>query len=190
MHWTISPSAQFDRAALAEQADAFGGPGWEVQLDAADLERTRFFPRAQWRKVSRGEFYVNEIVERIRSNGNRKLGSAFVNKLHTVGQELQQNRSSAGSVLLIAKDETSPLTIIEGNHRVAAALLMSPELLQRRFRILCGLSPRMTDCCWYQGSITNLLRYGRNKLRHIASDRNKDLDRWLAIETVAPVVST
>ena len=75
-------------------------------------------------------------------------------------EETASERSNA--VLLNGIDETSPLTIIEGNHRMAAASLVFPDDIHRRFRFLCGFSPRMTECCWYQTDFSTLLRYARN----------------------------
>jgi len=31
--------------------------------------------------------------------------------------------------------------------------------LHRRFRFLCGFSPRMAECCWYQINVSSLWRY-------------------------------
>lgn len=162
---------------------------WETELQGADVERIRFFPRAQWRKLSCGRFYVNEIVERIRSAGPQ-LDENFRRKLHAVSNDLQQTNSDSTSILLIGQDESSPLTIIEGNHRVAAALLLSPGALPAHFRVLCGLSPHMDECCWYHTSFANLLRYGRNKIRDMARNDDGDVDRLLKLQPRTPAVSS
>ncbi|HSB75624.1 MAG TPA: hypothetical protein VLC12_08240 [Terriglobales bacterium] len=162
---------------------------WEMELQPADVERIRFFPRAQWRKLSRGRFYVNEIVERIRNSGP-ELDENFRRKLQAVSRELQQENAEPTSILLIGEDESSPLTVIEGNHRVAAALLVSPGALPQRLRVLCGLSPRMTECCWYHTSVGNLLRYARNKIKDLANDRDADVDRLLKLRPRTPAVSS
>jgi len=162
---------------------------WETELQAADVERIRFFPRAQWRKLSRGRFYVNEIVERIRQ-AERELDENFRRKLQAVSNELRQEGAEPTSILLIGENESSPLTIIEGNHRVAATLLVSPGTLPERFRVLCGLSPRMTECCWYHTSVGNLLRYARNKVRDLARNRDGDVDRLLKLQPRTPAVSS
>ena len=54
-----------------------------------------------------------------------------------------------------------PLTVLDGNHRLAAAILKTPEKLDK-LRFLCGLSPRMMECCWYNTNLANLFRYARN----------------------------
>ena len=83
----------------------------------------------------------------------------------------------------------SPLTIIEGNHRVAAALLISDEMLRSHLRFFCGLSPRMTECCWYHTSLANLWRYARNKLRHVVYDPEAEMERALQVQAGTPAVS-
>jgi O-antigen/teichoic acid export membrane protein len=162
---------------------------WEMELQRADIERLRFFPRAQWRKLSRGRFYVNEIVERMRQPGVN-LDQGFRRKLQAVSKQLREGAAGSTSILLIGEDESSPLTIIEGNHRVAAALLVSPGVLPQRFRVLCGLSPRMSECCWYQTSIGNLFRYAKNKIRGLLRDRDADVERLLKLQPRTPAVSS
>ena len=162
---------------------------WEMELQPADVERIRFFPRAQWRKLSNGRFYVNEIVERIRRAGPG-LDENFRRKLHAVGSDLQQKTAEPTSILLIGQDASSPLTIIEGNHRVAAALLATPGVLPEHFRVLCGFSPRMTECCWYHTSMGNLLRYARNKVRDMTRAGDADVDRLLKLQPRTPAVSS
>ena len=161
---------------------------WEMELQSADVERIRFFPRAQWRRLSRGRFYVNEIVERIRRAGP-ELDENFRRKLHAVSNDLQQESVQLSSILLIGEDESSPLTIIEGNHRVAAALLVSPGTLPQHFRVLCGLSPRMSECCWYRTSLGNLVRYAANKIRHIGRN-DAEVNRLLKLQPRTPAVSS
>ena len=77
------------------------------------------------------------------------------------------------SVILITIDEKTPLTIIEGNHRMTAAALVSPQSLHRRFRFLCGFSPRMAECCWYQTDASSLWRYAKNTVAYYFKYRQK-----------------
>jgi hypothetical protein len=81
-------------------------------------------------------------------------------------------------VLLIGVDEDHPLTILEGNHRLAAAMLVSPRLVQTGFRMLCGLSPRMYESCWYDTNIPNLWTYLKNRLHNLV-DKEADVRRVL-----------
>jgi hypothetical protein len=99
-----------------------------------------------------------------------------------------RNERNGSSVLLIGIDETKPFTILEGNHRLAAALLVSPELLRTHFHILCGLSPNMANSCWYETNFPNLWRYAQNRFHNLFYDREADVRRVLK-DARAPVRS-
>ncbi len=80
-------------------------------------------------------------------------------------------------MVLIGLDEEHPITIIEGNHRMTAGMLSSPETLHKRFRVFLGMSARMSEVCWYNGTLGNILRYLKNRLRHMWVDSDADLIR-------------
>jgi hypothetical protein len=88
-------------------------------------------------------------------------------------------------VLLIGQDDFSALTIIEGNHRVTAAMLLQPESVHARFRYYCGFSPNMRRCCWYQTDFISLVHYGWNLFRHMFADGDTAVARamWDLRET-------
>jgi hypothetical protein len=151
---------------------------WEVQIEPQDLERVRVFPRAQWRRVANGSFLLKEIVQRIKSKPFRGRTSDFIAKVQALSYRLR-NQQDNSAVLLIGVDDEKPVTILEGNHRLTAALLASPEVLRDRFRVFCGLSPRMARSCWYQTNVPNLWRYGRNRIRNLFYDRDADVERLL-----------
>lgn len=159
---------------------------WEVSLDLADLHRIHVFPRAHWRKIADGSFKLGDIAQRIRTTTFRGRTQTFISKIEALSYRLREHNDNS-AVMLISIDEESPVTILEGNHRLTAALLASPSLLQTRFRVLCGFSPRMHESCWYQTNVANLWRYARNRLRNLR-DREADVDRVLpqyARETVS-----
>jgi O-antigen/teichoic acid export membrane protein len=145
---------------------------YEAQVSVSDLARVRVFPRAQWRKLARGNFGITEVVERMQ---RREKASAdpFLVKISEIRLELSQPDSNPGSVLLIGLNETEPLTILDGNHRFVAAVL---EGRVDRLRFVCGLSPSMARCCWYKTNLTNLTRYGRNLLRHLVRHPATELE--------------
>ena len=151
---------------------------WEIQLQPADLPRVRAFPRKQWRKFAEGDFYLTRMVARIRATVESREHSWFSEKVRSVAADLQDRRVP-NSVLLIGVDERSPLTIIEGNHRMAAAMLIAPESVSQQFRFYCGLSPHMTQCCWYQTDVRSLTRYAGNILRYLFHDRDFFVERQL-----------
>jgi len=149
----------------------------EAEIDAEDLKRIRVFPRAHWRKISDGSFLLSEIVRRIRESAIGKQDPAFL-KIDLLRYRVQYD-SVNSTVLLIGVDEELPLTILEGNHRLAAAMLVSPELVQTGFRMICGLSPRMYESCWYDTNIPTLWAYVKNRLSNLV-DKEANIDRALA----------
>jgi len=151
---------------------------WEIELQFEDLPRVRAFPRKQWRKFAAGDFYLTRMIARIKDAIESAGQSEFAEKMRAVVADLRDQRVP-NSVLLIGVNETSPLTIIEGNHRMAAALLVSPTTVPQQFRFYCGLSPRMTQCCWYRTDLHTLTRYASNTIRYILHDRDYFLKRTL-----------
>lgn len=149
----------------------------EAEIDAEDLRRIRVFPRAHWRKISDGSFLLSEIVNRIRESAIAKTDPAF-SKIQLLRYRLQRD-SVNSAVLLIGVDEEQPLTILEGNHRLAAAMLVSPHLVHTGFRIICGLSPHMYESCWYDTNIPTLWTYLKNRLRNVV-DKEADINRAIA----------
>jgi O-antigen/teichoic acid export membrane protein len=151
---------------------------WQIELQPSDLARVRAFPRKQWRKFARGDFYLIRMIERIRSQVDSEDRSWFTEKMRSVAADLCGN-GVPNSVLLIGVDECSPLTIIEGNHRMAAAMLISPTVVNQQFRFYCGLSPEMTNCCWYRTDLRSLSRYAGNIVRYMLHDRDYLVQRSL-----------
>jgi hypothetical protein len=140
---------------------------WEVEFQRSDLRRIRVFPRDQWRRHSDRRYYLLDTVERVASKISGPP-DAFIAKLRSLSTEFSQAEAAEhggrGTVLLIGVSEDGPLTIIEGNHRMTAAALVSPQDAHRHFRFLCGFSPHMRDCCWYQTDLSTLLRYAKNSV--------------------------
>jgi hypothetical protein len=152
---------------------------WEVELSEADLGRLRSFPRNDWRRFAGRGFYLTETIGRIEAELARgREKSAFLRKIGEVATDLRDRRLP-DAVLLIGLDEHHPLTIIEGNHRMAAAMLAMPERAHRRFRFYCGLSPRMNSCCWYKTDLRSLVRYARHTVRYMFRDAEFFITRRL-----------
>ena len=145
---------------------------FEATLQASDLSRIRVFPRAQWRRLARGNFGITEVAERMRSKA-QSAGDPFFTKIGEIRVDLAREDSRPGSVVLIGLNGTEPLTIIDGNHRFVAAVL---EGRMDRLRFVCGLSPAMARCCWYKTSFFNLTRYGGNLLRHLVRHPEAELE--------------
>ena len=103
----------------------------------------------------------------------------FLSKVRSLSTHLREESTPATVVLMIGIDQTSPLTIIEGNHRMVAAMLLSPHTVCQRFRFVCGFSPRMAECCWYKTDVSSLLRYTKNTIRYLYSDNDAALEDML-----------
>ena len=156
------------------------GTQWfEVEIDRAELERIRVFPRAQWRKLAaRGNFALTEVSSRIASGDcNGFADEAFLLKIQQLRDRLEQGWE-AGAILLIGRNQSGTFTLLDGNHRMVAAMLASPEAFSR-FRFFCGLSSKMNECCWYETNVTTLARYGTNLVRHLVYDPQEELERLL-----------
>jgi hypothetical protein len=149
---------------------------WEVEIEPQDLDRVRVFPRAQWRKVANGSFQLHHIAERIKHQRFHGKTRDFISRVQALSYRLRTSPDQS-AVLLIGVDDSLPVTILEGNHRLTAALLASPTVIGTRFRVFCGLSPRMWECCWYQTNVGNLWRYARNRVRNLFYDRDADVER-------------
>lgn len=151
---------------------------FQVKLSRKDLERIRFFPRAQWRRVAEGSFYLTDMVECLRVKWQESPHDEFFQKLRRISDPVRQGAVNP-TILLIGVDERSPLTILDGNHRMAAAMLAQPPAALDTLQFICGLSPSMTRCCWYKTNVNTLSRYLTNLLRHIFYDPESDIGRFM-----------
>jgi hypothetical protein len=94
---------------------------WQVEIEPSDLKNIHVFPRAQWRKVSNGSYSIGDVVDRIRQRRYKDGGDQVISKIQQLRYRLQSDNYTPSTVLLIGMDEQSPVTILEGNHRLAAA---------------------------------------------------------------------
>jgi O-antigen/teichoic acid export membrane protein len=150
---------------------------FQVDLRRNDLARIRFFPRAQWRRVAEGSFYLTDMIECLRVKWQETPDDEFFLKLDRISNSVNVSVVNP-TVLLIGVDDRSPLTILDGNHRMAAAMLATPPADLESFQFICGLSPAMTRCCWYRTNVNTLSRYLTNILRHIFYDPETDIGRF------------
>ena len=154
-----------------------GTEWYEVELNERDLGQIRMFPRAHWLKLARGDFSITTVIERMRAS-RRMMDPSFLSKISAISEQLVQDDGEFNAVILIGLNENGPLTVLDGNHRLVAAMLASPSCLPK-LRFMCGLSPRMTDCCWYNTNIVTLFRYGRNILTHALRNSGAESVRLL-----------
>ena len=155
------------------------GTEWfEIEVTQTDLNQIRVFPRAQWRKLARGNFALPKIARALAAGGKRNgAEEAFLVKIQNLCAQVREE-TVGGAILLIGRNESGPFTVLDGNHRVAAATLVSPKSFDH-FRFYCGLSARMDRCCWYETNTATLFRYATNMVRHLVHDPEAELERLL-----------
>jgi hypothetical protein len=150
---------------------------WEIEFEPEDVEQVSVFPRAQWRKIARGNFKALDVAARIRQLKETKP-TEFIKKISGICANLSTDHPQ-GMVIFLGLDERQPVTLLEGNHRFMAALLAGgPELL-RNTRMVAVFSPQMEKCCWYKTNVLTLARCLKNRIKHYW-DRDTDLARLLA----------
>ena len=154
-----------------------GTEWYELELKPCNLSQIRVFPRAQWRKIAQGHFSIIEVAESM-SKRESVIDDQFLVKLSEIGARLGKEDHGIGPVVLIGVSETEPLTILDGNHRLVSAMLASPNRVNE-LRFMCGLSPRMTECCWYNTNVGTLFRYGMNVVKNTARSPKAELARLL-----------
>lgn len=145
---------------------------YEVAVGEAELARIRAFPRAQWRRLGATNSRVPEIVSRIRARLEKNPNDRFAAKIASLSQAVLRDELPAASVVMIGRGDDEPLTVIDGNHRLIAAALAGRL---HRLRFLCGVSPKMNQCCWYRTNSMTLARYGLNLVRHSIYDPEAEL---------------
>jgi hypothetical protein len=147
----------------------------EVKVNEDALDLIRMFPRSHWRKLARGDYSVVRVTEGFRT-GRRALDDRFLSKMAALGEQLSLGQGKFGTVILLGISEHGPLTVLDGNHRLVAALLSSPAKLSK-LRFMCGFSPQMTECCWYKTNPATLIRYGRHILARAVRDPKAEIER-------------
>jgi hypothetical protein len=138
---------------------------WEIELEPEDLDRVSVFPRAQWRSIAQGNFRALHVAELIHRQFDPARPGNLAAKIHSL-RTLMRSEGPRSTILLIGIDETRHATLLEGNHRFVAALLLPREIMLRRLRVACGFSPLMDKCCWYKTTVPNLARYLKNRIIH------------------------
>ncbi len=153
---------------------------FEVELELEDLERVRIFPWGHWKQLAPdSSFAISDVVNNIRTRTFDSKTTEDVTAIHAIAYRMRF-RPDNSSIILIGVTDTEPLTILEGNHRMIAAMLNSRESI-RSFRVYAGFSPRMSECFWYRTTIENLVRYGYRRLLDFQPNLIRQLkQRWAA----------
>jgi len=152
---------------------------FEVAVREPELAAIRVFPRAQWRRMGASNFSAPEIVASMRRRIEKAPDDPFAAKIASMSGAVARGELQATGVIMIGRGLGGPLTVIDGNHRlVAGALAGRLDCL----RFLCGVSPSMSRCCWYQTNAATLSRYAVNLVRHSVYDPEAELT-WCRLET-------
>ena len=156
-------------------SDTVVTPGWLEKLRRCADSDARIGTISQ-QILSRSN--LESVIQRFRLFSEPSQEKLFVEeKIDDLRYNLQQE-AVGKSVLLIGKTERGPFTVLDGNHRLVAAMLASPPALDQ-LQFFCGLSPKMDQCCWYQTNVVTLARYGANMVRHLARDPERDLAKLM-----------
>ena len=137
---------------------------WELEMAQEDVEQVSVFPRAQWRKIARGNFKARDVAERIRELKEAEP-DAFVAKISDICRNLPTDLPK-GMIVLLGINEHLPVTLLEGNHRFIASLLTSASGSIVGKHVIGGFSLHMERCCWYKTNFQTLLHYLKNRIQH------------------------
>lgn len=154
---------------------------WELEFKPEEAEKVNVFPRAQWRTPAQGNFAAVHVAEQIRRDMQSTSPSALSLRIKVISA-LMQRGGGKSTVLLIGLDEQHPVTLLEGNHRFIASMMLPQEIMLRRLRMVCGFSPRMEECCWYKTNLPTLYHYLKNRIKYFW-DREADVYRLLSPAT-------
>jgi hypothetical protein len=135
---------------------------WDAQFSPEEIANLRVFPRGKLKRTAGAELTVREYCEALRScrfqresrEATQVFALSYAYREHIPGT----------TVLLIGLDQFKPVSILDGNHRLIAALFASSEGFAQPFRFVVGFSDHMADCVWYNNTPSNNIRYWRRRL--------------------------
>jgi hypothetical protein len=131
---------------------------FQVQLGPEDFDKLRVFPRGHWPRIAGdSSFSLSDIVHNIRERRFAPETADDITSILAISYRLRLQVDHS-SILLIGLDSEKPLVILEGNHRMIAAALAGQEVVQS-FIVYAGFSPDMSECYWYQNSLSNLFHH-------------------------------
>jgi hypothetical protein len=113
-----------------------GTEWYEVEINEQDLGQIRAFPRAQWRN-SRGVISRSPRLPKACARVKHLVDAPFLSKMHRLAINFSWRIPDSVAVILIGLNESEPLTVLDGNHRLVAAMLASPSSL-KKLRFHCA----------------------------------------------------
>lgn len=150
---------------------------YEVEVNHPEIDLICAFPRAQWRKLAHGNYSITEVAGRVQRERDL-LPDQFLTKIDRIADDISHGRNGFGAVILIGRSDSEPLTILDGNHRLVAALQADPKRAGT-LKFVCGLSNRMERCCWYRTSMFTLIRYGWHGVIRTLRGRERAIARMI-----------
>ncbi len=137
-----------------------------VQLEPDDIQKLRVFPRGHWRKMAdRSETRVLEVAQKIRDHHLSPNTTSHITAIHALAYRMRKSRDMS-SIILVGLDMEQPMTVLEGNHRMLAAALISADRACG-FRTYVGLSPNMNSCNWYSNGNGASLKHAWRRVKNM-----------------------
>ena len=150
---------------------------WEIDFAPEDVDKVSVFPRAHWRKIANGDFKARNVATKVSEQLDRKDTSAFAAKMREIYSHLGSN-DPQNMIVFLGLDENHPVTLLEGNHRFIASLLVADGSGLSNARMVGVFSPKMEQCCWYKTNFQTLFRCLKNRIKH-KWDRDTDVSSLL-----------
>ena len=119
-----------------------------------------YFPGRSGVSVADGNFLLKDIVRRIRTKPFRGRTRDFIAKVQALSYYLR-NHEDSSAVLLIGVDDDSPVTVLEGNHRLPPHCWLRLRCCRAGFEFSVDCRQSMSESCWYQTNLPNLWRYAQ-----------------------------
>jgi hypothetical protein len=160
---------------------------WEIDFAPEDVDKVSVFPRAHWRKIANGDFKARNVATKVREQLDGNDMSVFATKMRAVYSHLGPN-SPKKMIVFLGLDENHPVTLLEGNHRFVASLLVADGSGLSGARMVGVFSPNMEQCCWYKTNFKTLFRCLKNRIKH-KWDRDTDVSSLLQHATRRQTVS-
>ena len=98
---------------------------WEMEFSPQEAQQVNIFPRAQWRAPARGNFAALNVAEQVRRDMLSESPSPLAVKIKSLATMLHADGPKS-TIMLIGISEQLPLTMLEGNHRFVASLMLPP----------------------------------------------------------------
>jgi hypothetical protein len=139
---------------------------WRVTLTTDELANVRVFPRGKLKRTAGAELSLADYCTTILNNRHRQ-NSAEITRIISLAYAYREYMPDT-SALLIGRNEEESISVLEGNHRLIAGVMFSPEKILSKFKFIAGFSPNMDNCVWYRNNFINNWRYLTRRLMTVS----------------------